>query len=229
MRLAAPANMCQGSPRLARRIKPFRQDHDARQARCGTTDFHQLRSSCACHRPELLETFPNPYPDREYEIHMECHRIHLALSARGIETDAAELALLKGGAPDFGTIRITYVPGGVCIELKSLKLYLWSFRNDGIFYERAVNRILDDLAGKCQPRWMEVVGDFNVRGGIKSVITAIGGRSRRGQKPDAEARGKLALFWLQTSGFDLVRVGGSAFAVYVYAFRPGSSVGRAAD
>jgi 7-cyano-7-deazaguanine reductase len=64
------------------------------------------------------------------------------------------------------------VPAELCVELKSLKLYLWSFRNDGIFYERAVNRILDDLAGKIQPKRMEVVGDFNIRGGIKSVISA---------------------------------------------------------
>jgi 7-cyano-7-deazaguanine reductase len=89
-----------------------------------------------------------------------------------VETDAAELELLKGGAPDFGIIHITYTPGATCLELKSLKLYLWSFRNDGIFYERAVNRILDDLSAACQPVSMTVVGDFNVRGGIKSVITA---------------------------------------------------------
>jgi len=96
----------------------------------------------------------------------------------GIESDAEELALLKGGAPDFGTIRITYIPATVCVELKSLKLYLWSFRNDGIFYERAVNRILDDLSAAAKPRWMEVVGDFNIRGGIKSVVRAhVGARS----------------------------------------------------
>src|SRR5437588_53967 len=83
-----------------------------------------------------------------------------------------EVRALKGGAPDFGTIHITYVPGDLCLELKSLKLYLWSFRDDGIFYERAVNRILDDLSRACNPRWMEVVGDFNIRGGIKSVIRA---------------------------------------------------------
>ena len=71
-----------------------------------------------------------------------------------------------------GIIRITYVPADVCLELKSLKLYLWSFRNDGIFYERAVNRILDDLSASAKPKWMRVVGDFNLRGGIKSVITA---------------------------------------------------------
>jgi 7-cyano-7-deazaguanine reductase len=90
----------------------------------------------------------------------------------GIESDAAELEQLKGGAPDFGTIFITYVPAKLCLELKSLKLYLWSYRNDGVFYERAVNQILDDLAKACKPRWMEVVGDFNVRGGIKSIVTA---------------------------------------------------------
>jgi 7-cyano-7-deazaguanine reductase len=93
----------------------------------------------------------------------------------GIESDANELALLKGGAPDFGTMLITYRPAELCVELKSLKLYLWSFRNDGIFYERAVNRILDDLVAAVAPAWMQVVGDFNVRGGIKSVITARAG------------------------------------------------------
>jgi 7-cyano-7-deazaguanine reductase len=123
-------------------------------------------------RPDLLETFANPYPDREYEIHMICDEFTSLCPLGGIETDAAELALLKGGAPDFGIIRITYVPAEKCLELKSLKLYLWSFRNDGIFYERAVNRILDDLVAACQPARLEVVGDFNVRGGIKSVITA---------------------------------------------------------
>ena len=123
-------------------------------------------------RPDLLETFANPYADREYEIHMICDEFTSLCPLGGIETDAAELALLKGGAPDFGIIRITYVPAEKCLELKSLKLYLWSFRNDGIFYERAVNRILDDLVAACAPARMEVVGDFNVRGGIKSVITA---------------------------------------------------------
>lgn len=122
-------------------------------------------------KPELLETFANPYRDRDYEIHMDCNEFTSLCPLGGIESDAEELALLKGGAPDFGTIRITYRPAESCIELKSLKLYLWSFRNDGIFYERAVNRIHDDLVALVQPRWMRVVGDFNLRGGIKSVIT----------------------------------------------------------
>ncbi|MGH7677012.1 MAG: preQ(1) synthase [Gemmatimonadaceae bacterium] len=123
-------------------------------------------------RPELLETFENPYPDRDYEIRMDCNEFTSLCPVGGIETDAEELEKLEGGAPDFGTIRIIYTPAKKCLELKSLKLYLWSFRNDGIFYERAVNRILDDLATACDPRAMEVVGDFNVRGGIKSIVTA---------------------------------------------------------
>jgi 7-cyano-7-deazaguanine reductase len=121
-------------------------------------------------RPDLLETFPNPYPGRDYVIKMECPEFTSLCPIGGVESDAEELRQLGGGAPDFGTIYITYVPGDLCLELKSLKLYLWSFRNDGIFYERAVNRILDDLAAAAKPRSMEVVGDFNVRGGIKSVI-----------------------------------------------------------
>ena len=95
------------------------------------------------------------------------------------ETDAAELEALEGGAPDFGTITVSYVPNKNCVELKSLKLYFWSFRNDGIFYERAVNTILDDLVRVVKPRSMTVVGDFNVRGGIKSVITARAGKAKR--------------------------------------------------
>lgn len=123
-------------------------------------------------RPELLETFTNPYPGRDYEIHMTCAEFTSLCPLGGVESDARELELLSGGAPDFGTIIITYVPAERCLELKSLKLYLWSFRNDGIFYERAVNRILDDLSAAVAPSRMTVVGDFNVRGGIKSVITA---------------------------------------------------------
>ena len=128
--------------------------------------------------PSLLESFPNPYPQRDYEIAMECPEFTALCPHGGIESDANELLALKGGAPDFGIIHITYVPDQVCIELKSLKLYLWSFRNDGIFYERAVNTILDDVSKVTRPRWMEVVGDFNIRGGIKSVIRArVGARS----------------------------------------------------
>ena len=126
-------------------------------------------------KPELLETFANPYVDRDYEIHMDCDEFTSLCPVGGIEGDATDLELLKGGAPDFGVIRITYIPRDLCVELKSLKFYLWSFRNEGTFYERAVNRILDDLVAVAKPKWMKVVGDFNVRGGIKSVITATHG------------------------------------------------------
>jgi 7-cyano-7-deazaguanine reductase len=128
--------------------------------------------------PELLETFANPYPVRDYEIYLECPEFTSLCPMGGIESDASELTLLKGGAPDFATIRVTYVPGDLCLELKSFKLYLWSFRNDGIFYERVVNRILEDLVEKSSPRWMEVIGDFNVRGGVKSIVTASHGERR---------------------------------------------------
>ncbi len=126
-------------------------------------------------QPDLLETFPNPYPGRDYEIHMTCPEFTSLCPVGGIESDAAELTLLKGGAPDFGTVLITYVPDALCVELKSLKLYLWSYRNDGIFYERAVNRILDDIVAVALPRWIQVVGNFNARGGIRSVVTARAG------------------------------------------------------
>lgn len=127
-------------------------------------------------RPDLLETFPNPYPGRDYEIFLESPEFTSLCPVGGIESDAAELEALRGGAPDFATIRVTYVPDERCLELKSYKLYLWSFRNEGTFYERAVNRILDDLVEACAPRYMEVVGDFSVRGGIKSIVTASHGK-----------------------------------------------------
>lgn len=122
--------------------------------------------------PQLLEVFPNPYPGRDYVIHMTCPEFTSLCPLGGIESDASELQLLTGGAPDFATMLIEYVPAEHCVELKSLKLYLWSFRNDGIFYERAVNRVLDDLVETVKPAKMTVTGDFNIRGGIKSLITA---------------------------------------------------------
>ena len=136
-----------------------------------------LRHSFSMPKPELLETFPNPYPGRDYEIAMECPEFTRSVrsaASRATRTSSRAQGRRAGLRHD----HITYVPGDVCIELKSLKLYLWSFRNDGIFYERAVNRILDDVARVTKPRWMEVVGDFNIRGGIKSVIRArVGARS----------------------------------------------------
>ena len=105
-----------------------------------------------------LETFPNPRPERDFEIAISCPEFTSVCP--------------KTGLPDFGEIRITYVPGDRCIELKSLKYYLIEFRNRGIFYEAVTNQILDDLVAACAPRRMTVVGDFSVRGGIKTVVTA---------------------------------------------------------
>jgi 7-cyano-7-deazaguanine reductase len=105
-----------------------------------------------------LETFPNPRPERDYEIAIVCPEFTSLCP--------------KTGLPDFGEIRITYVPAARCIELKSLKFYIVEFRNRGIFYEHVTNQILDDLVAACQPRRMTVVGDFSVRGGIKTTVTA---------------------------------------------------------
>ena len=122
-------------------------------------------------KAELLETFPNPYADRRYEIYMETDEFTSLCPLGGVETDAAELKLLEGGAPDFATIKITYVPAAQCLELKSLKMYFQSFRTRGIFYEAVTNEILDHLVSQCRPRWMEVRSNWKGRGGFKSVIT----------------------------------------------------------
>ena len=108
--------------------------------------------------PSTLETFPNPRPGRDYEIAIGCPEFTSVCPMTGL--------------PDFGDIRVTYVPGDRCIELKSLKYYFVDFRNRGIFYEAVTNQILDDLVAACQPRRMTVVGDFSVRGGLKTVVTA---------------------------------------------------------
>ncbi len=105
-----------------------------------------------------LETFANQFPDREYEIEITCPEFTAVCP--------------KTGQPDFGTIIIQYVPSDLCIELKSLKLYLFDYRNRGIFYEHSINTILDDLVASCRPRSMTVVGQFTPRGGISSRITA---------------------------------------------------------
>ncbi|MBI2539569.1 MAG: NADPH-dependent 7-cyano-7-deazaguanine reductase QueF [Deltaproteobacteria bacterium] len=107
---------------------------------------------------KTLDTFPNPRPERDYEINMECPEFTCVCP--------------RTGQPDFATIRIRYVPDQLCVELKSLKLYLWSFRGEGAFHEDVINRILDDLVRACRPRSMTVVGDFNIRGGIHTVVTA---------------------------------------------------------
>jgi 7-cyano-7-deazaguanine reductase len=106
----------------------------------------------------VLETFDNPRPDRDYEIEIECPEFTSVCP--------------KTGLPDFGTLTIRYIPDGQCIELKSLKYYLLEYRNEGIFYEAAVNRILDDLVAACAPRFMELEGAFTARGGITTTVTA---------------------------------------------------------
>lgn len=105
-----------------------------------------------------LSTFPNPSPGRDYVIEMDCPEF----------TCVCPLT----GQPDFARILIRYVPDRLCIELKSLKLYLWSYRDEGAFHEAVTNRILEDLIAALSPRWMEVKGSFRVRGGIATTITA---------------------------------------------------------
>src|ERR687897_2171115 len=106
-----------------------------------------------------LETFPNPQPERDYEIEIRCPEFTSMCP--------------KTGLPDFGEIRISYTPDARCIELKALKYYLLDYRNRGIFYESATNQILDDLVAACAPRRMTVVGDFTARGGISTAVTAV--------------------------------------------------------
>jgi len=105
-----------------------------------------------------LETFKNPAPERDYEIAFDCPEFTCLCPMTG--------------QPDFAHFKITYVPDQLCVELKSLKLYLWSFRNEGAFHEAVTNRILSDLVGALAPRRCTVVGDFFVRGGIGTVVTA---------------------------------------------------------
>ena len=105
----------------------------------------------------MLETFPNQFPSREYTIEIVCPEFTSVCP--------------KTGQPDFGTLTFTYVPAEKCVELKSLKLYLQQFRNEGIFYEHATNRILDDVVGAVQPRWMQLQAAFTPRGGITTTVT----------------------------------------------------------
>lgn len=103
-----------------------------------------------------LETFPNPRPGRDYEVDIRCPEFTSMCP--------------KTGLPDFGEIRIQYVPGESCLELKALKYYMLEYRNQGIFYEAATNKILDDLVLACQPKHMTVTGAFTARGGITTTV-----------------------------------------------------------
>ena len=107
---------------------------------------------------KMLKTFANQYPKRQYTIEIRCPEFTSVCP--------------KTGQPDFGTLTITYVPGRKCVELKSLKLYLQQFRNEGIYYEHVTNRILDDLVAVLAPRRMTLVAAFTPRGGITTTVTA---------------------------------------------------------
>ncbi|MCJ7779713.1 MAG: preQ(1) synthase [Acidimicrobiia bacterium] len=104
-----------------------------------------------------LDTFPNPHPGRDYVVTF----------------DAPEFTCLcpLTGQPDFAHFVIDYIPDALCVELKSLKLYLWSYRDEGAFHEDVTNRILDDLVKAVDPRWAKIEGDWNVRGGIRTIVT----------------------------------------------------------
>lgn len=118
---------------------------------------------------ETLEVFANQYPDRDYEIEIICPEFTSMCP--------------KTGQPDFGTLTFLYVPDQTCVELKSLKLYLQRFRNEGIFYEMVTNRILDDLVAVLSPRKMKVIAAFTPRGGIRSNITAVYEQSSQPNRP----------------------------------------------
>lgn len=107
--------------------------------------------------PDVLETFPYEYVGRDALVE--------------ISTDEFSAVCPFSGLPDFATLTVRYLPSSSCIELKSLKYYLTSYRNVGIYQEHAVNRILDDLVACCAPQWMEVVLDYRLRGGIHTVVT----------------------------------------------------------
>ena len=109
------------------------------------------------HDTSALDTFANPNPDRDYEIEFECPEFTCVCP--------------KTGQPDFATIYIDYVPDELCVELKSLKLYLWSFRNVGAFHEKVTNDFFSDLLELLKPRQLSVRGDFKVRGGITTSVT----------------------------------------------------------
>jgi 7-cyano-7-deazaguanine reductase len=106
-----------------------------------------------------IEVFDNKYPERNYSI------THV--------NDEFTSVCPMTGLPDFGRITISYTPDKKCLELKSLKYYFLDYRNEGIFYESVVNKILDDLVAACQPRWMEIIGEFSVRGGMHSTVQAV--------------------------------------------------------
>ena len=129
---------------------------------------------------KTLDTYPNPQPQRDYRIHMEIPEFTCLCP--------------KTGQPDFATIELDYIPDRKCVELKSLKLYMWSFRDEGAFHEAVTNRILDDLAAATKPRYMRLTARFYVRGGIFTTVVA-----------ETRKRG-----WRMAEKVDLDAIGGHA-------------------
>lgn len=119
---------------------------------------------------DILEAFDNPFPERDYLIEIRCPEFTSVCP--------------KTGQPDFGVLTFTYTPDKKCVELKSLKLYLQQFRNEGIFYEHVTNRILDDFVAVAEPRYVELVGEFSSRGGITSKVLV------RYEKPSSQKLGQ---------------------------------------
>lgn len=122
----------------------------------------------------ILEVFTNPYPQRDYTIE--------------IETPEFTSMCPRTGQPDFGILHITYIPDKACIELKSLKLYLQQYRNEGIFYEDLTNQVLDDLVKACSPRYMRLLSQWHPRGGITTKVTVEYSKLRRNKKQNIRGR-----------------------------------------
>jgi 7-cyano-7-deazaguanine reductase len=120
------------------------------------SSYEGLQENIRTFKTPLIETWKNQYPDRDYTVNLEIPEFTCLCP--------------KTGLPDFATIHISYIPDKRCVELKSFKSYIFSYRNRGIFHEHAVNRILDDFVKASQPRWVKVSGEFNIRGGIKTTV-----------------------------------------------------------
>ncbi|MFA4991152.1 MAG: preQ(1) synthase [Candidatus Omnitrophota bacterium] len=120
--------------------------------------YENLQKNIRGLKTPKIDIWENKYPDREYAV--------------TLENPEFTCVCPKTGLPDFANITIQYKPDKWCVELKSFKLYMCFYRDVGVFHEHVVNRILDDFAASCKPRWVHVRGDFNVRGGIKTTVTA---------------------------------------------------------
>lgn len=139
--------------RLMGRIKRGSNGVNRRKSR-----YEGLQENIRRLKTPRIEVWQNKYPNKEYIINLEVTEFTCICP--------------KTGLPDFATIRIEYSPDKYCIELKSFKMYTIFYRNLGIFHEHAVNKMLEDLVRACRPRWLKITGEFNVRGGIKTVVTA---------------------------------------------------------